>query len=140
MDNYGFSAKNMGFYKLSDRERYGDVWPDDVAAISDAVYQEYCSPPPEGKILSADVCFPVWADAPLPSHEQLIAAAEGKKLALLDDARNTISIWQTELQLGIISDQDKASLINWLAYIKDVNQVDTKTAPDVAWPVAPSGN
>ncbi|HAV8470759.1 TPA: tail fiber assembly protein, partial [Escherichia coli] len=45
--------------------------------------------------------------------------------------------WQTELQLGIISDDDKASLINWLSYIKDIQAVDTSSAPDINWPESP---
>ena len=39
-----------------------------------------------------------------------VEEAEQKKSALLNKAQSTISLWQTELQLGIISDDDKASL------------------------------
>ncbi len=46
-------------------------------------------------------------------------------------AKDTISIWQNELMLGIISDEDKASLILWLQYIKALQAVDTSTAPDI---------
>ncbi|MCV5977603.1 tail fiber assembly protein, partial [Escherichia coli] len=44
---------------------------------------------------------------------------------------------QTELQLGIISDEDKASLIAWMNYIKAVQAVDTSKAPDITWPDKP---
>ena len=70
-------------------------------------------------------------------HAAEIVAAEQQKTALLAEARATISLWQTELQLGIISDKDKASLIEWLAYIKRLQAVDTSTAPDINWPVPP---
>lgn len=63
--------------------------------------------------------------------------AEQKKSAMLADAQSTISLWQTELQLGIISDDDKASLIAWMKYIQALNAVDTSTAPDIEWPVKP---
>ncbi|GDB66572.1 phage tail fiber assembly protein [Escherichia coli] len=63
--------------------------------------------------------------------------AERKKAALLAEAQSTISLWQTELQLGIISDDDKASLIAWMKYIQALNAVDTSTAPDIEWPVKP---
>ncbi|EBF8129056.1 TPA: tail fiber assembly protein [Salmonella enterica] len=66
-----------------------------------------------------------------------VAAAEQKKSALLAEAQNTISLWQTELQLGIISDDDKASLIMWMKYIQVLNAVDASTAPDIEWPVKP---
>ena len=66
-----------------------------------------------------------------------IAAAEQKKASLLAEAQSTISLWRTELQLGIISDDDKDSLIAWIKYIQALNAVDTSTAPDIEWPVKP---
>lgn len=66
-----------------------------------------------------------------------VEAAEQQKAALLAEAQTTISLWQTELQLGIISDEDKASLIAWMKYIKAVQAVDTSKAPDITWPDKP---
>ncbi|ASD60385.1 MULTISPECIES: tail fiber assembly protein [unclassified Enterobacter cloacae complex] len=66
-----------------------------------------------------------------------VREAERKKSAFLAGAQSTISLWQTELQLGIISDDDKASLIAWMKYIQALNAVDTSTAPDIEWPVKP---
>ncbi|EGC6605692.1 tail fiber assembly protein [Salmonella enterica] len=66
-----------------------------------------------------------------------VEAAEQKKSALLLEAQATISLWQTELQLGIISDEDKASLIAWMNYIKAVQAVDTSKASDIIWPDKP---
>ncbi|QLR26223.1 MULTISPECIES: tail fiber assembly protein [unclassified Citrobacter] len=66
-----------------------------------------------------------------------VEAAEQQKAALLAEAQATISFWQTELQLGIISDEDKASLIAWMNYIKAVQAVDTSGAPDINWPEKP---
>ncbi|HEJ0094534.1 TPA: tail fiber assembly protein [Citrobacter freundii] len=66
-----------------------------------------------------------------------VREAERQKSALLAEAKNAISLWQTELQLGIISDDDKASLITWMKYIQALNAVDTSTAPDIEWPVKP---
>lgn len=63
--------------------------------------------------------------------------ADKQKSALLAEAQSTISLWQTELQLGIISDDDKASLIAWMKYIQALNAVDVSTAPDIEWPVKP---
>lgn len=64
-----------------------------------------------------------------------VAAAQQKKASLLAEAQSIISLWQTELQLGIISDNDKTSLIAWMKYIQALNAVDTSTAPDIEWPV-----
>lgn len=66
-----------------------------------------------------------------------VVEAQQKKASLLAEAQSTISLWQTELQLGIISDDDKASLITWMKYIQALNAVDTSTAPDIDWPVKP---
>ncbi|MCK7211744.1 tail fiber assembly protein [Enterobacter bugandensis] len=66
-----------------------------------------------------------------------VEAAEQQKAALLAEAQTTISLWQTELQLGIISDEDKASLIAWMNYIKAVQAVDTSKAPEITWSVKP---
>ncbi|HHA1475673.1 TPA: tail fiber assembly protein [Enterobacter roggenkampii] len=66
-----------------------------------------------------------------------VLEAEQQKSALLAEAQGTISLWQTELQLGIISDDDKASLIMWMKYIQTLNAVDTSTAPGIEWPVKP---
>jgi hypothetical protein len=66
-----------------------------------------------------------------------IMAAEQKKASLLAKVQSTISLWQTELQLGLINDDDKASLITWMKYIQALNAVDTSTAPDIEWPVKP---
>lgn len=66
-----------------------------------------------------------------------IREAERHKSALLTEAKSIISLWQTELQLGIISDDDKARLIVWMKYIQALNAVDTSTAPDIEWPVKP---
>lgn len=71
-------------------------------------------------------------------HAVDVKAADKQKTALLVEAQETISFWQTELQLGIISDEDKARLIAWMQYIKAVQAVDTSKAPDITWPEKPA--
>lgn len=66
-----------------------------------------------------------------------VAAEEQNKSVLLAEAQNTISLWQTELQLGLIGEDDKTSLIAWMKYIQALNAVDVSTAPDIEWPVKP---
>lgn len=78
-----------------------------------------------------------WVTDTEAQHAEEVAAAEQQKTALLVEAKATISLWQTELQLGVISDEDKASLIAWVNYIKAVQAVDTSTAPDITWPDKP---
>ncbi|HBL9019006.1 TPA: tail fiber assembly protein [Enterobacter hormaechei] len=73
-------------------------------------------------------------------HVANVAAAEQMKSELLAEAQSTISIWQTELQLGVISEGDKASLVQWLAYIKLLKAVDTSIAPNLNLPIPPEKN
>ncbi|WP_422678948.1 tail fiber assembly protein [Citrobacter cronae] len=41
------------------------------------------------------------------------------------------------LSAGIISNEDKESLIAWVQYIKAVQVIDTSPAPNINWPVKP---
>ncbi|MCT8967045.1 tail fiber assembly protein [Escherichia coli] len=81
--------------------------------------------------------FPPTLVKAVPTTAQLIEIAEQQKAQKLSDAQNKISLWQTELQLGIISDEDKTSLIAWIGYIKELQSVDTSAVPDVDWPIEP---
>ncbi|SEQ30919.1 virus tail fibre assembly protein, lambda gpK [Rosenbergiella nectarea] len=67
-----------------------------------------------------------------------ISAADNDKATRLREAQNRISDWQTELQLDVISEGDKAKLVDWMSYIKALNAIDTSTAPDINWPQAPT--
>ncbi|MGE9550432.1 tail fiber assembly protein [Erwinia amylovora] len=66
--------------------------------------------------------------------------AEVQRQNRLAEANNTIADWRTELQLNIISDDDKASLIKWMAYIKAVKALDLTGVTNeadynaIAWP------
>ncbi|MCS2168140.1 tail fiber assembly protein [Scandinavium manionii] len=78
-----------------------------------------------------------WVTDTEAQHAGSVEAAEQQQAALLAEAQTTISLWQTELQLGIISDEDKTSLIAWMKYIKAVQAVDSSKAPDISWPDKP---
>lgn len=78
-----------------------------------------------------------WVTDTEAQHMADVEAAEQQKDSLLLEAQAKISFWQTELQLGVISDNDKTSLIEWLAYIKQIKEVDTSKAPDIELPSKP---
>ncbi|EAB2013622.1 tail fiber assembly protein [Salmonella enterica] len=71
------------------------------------------------------------------------AKAETTRQKLITDANSTIADWRTELALGDISDDDKASLTKWMLYIRalktlDLNDVkDEDTFNKIQWPVLP---
>ncbi|HCR5626287.1 TPA: tail fiber assembly protein, partial [Shigella boydii] len=62
---------------------------------------------------------------------------------LLNEAKEITSDWKTKLELGTISDDDKARLTQWMAYIREVKTLDLSTVTDEAsfnsinWPERP---
>ncbi|UDV31499.1 tail fiber assembly protein [Enterobacter cloacae] len=78
-----------------------------------------------------------WVTDTEAQHTAEVVAAMSHKSRLLAEAQTIIALWQTELQLGIISDEDKSSLISWVNYIKALQAVDISTAPVITWPVLP---
>ncbi len=74
---------------------------------------------------------------PPVTKEQQIAEAEAKKQALISEASQKTQLWQTQLILGIITEEDKASLKEWMMYVQEVQAVDVSTDADIDWPVKP---
>ncbi|HAF5916480.1 TPA: tail fiber assembly protein [Salmonella enterica] len=78
---------------------------------------------------------------PVPVDYQ--AKAETTRQKLLDAANSAIADWRTELALGEISDDDKASLTKWMAYIRELKSLDLTGVSDEAtftairWPALP---
>lgn len=66
--------------------------------------------------------------------------AESERQRLLNEANEITNDWRTELQLGLISDDDKANLILWMAYIKELKTLDLNSVVDedsfkaIIWP------
>ncbi|HDN7368367.1 TPA: tail fiber assembly protein [Salmonella enterica subsp. enterica serovar Chester] len=71
------------------------------------------------------------------------AKAETIRQKLLTDANSVIADWRTELALGDISDNDKDSLTQWMAYIRALKTLDLSDVKDEAtftairWPALP---
>lgn len=66
------------------------------------------------------------------------AAGEQEKAQRLRDAKEHISLWQTQLQLGMINDKDKTALIEWMQYIQALQAVDISGGAQVAFPPLPA--
>ncbi|EFB2279009.1 tail fiber assembly protein [Escherichia coli] len=79
----------------------------------------------------------------LPVPVDYAQLAETQRQRLLNEAKDITSDWKTELELGTISDDDKARLTQWMAYIKAVKALDLSTVTDEAsfysinWPERP---
>ncbi|WP_241770837.1 tail fiber assembly protein [Morganella morganii] len=77
------------------------------------------------------------ANPPL-THEQHVAIAESQKQALIAEASQKTQLWQTQLMLGIITEEDKASLKEWMLYVQEVQAVDPSLGAAVVWPTPPA--
>ncbi|WP_353613012.1 tail fiber assembly protein [Mangrovibacter phragmitis] len=146
---YLFSKTTLGFYPAADKQAYisAGTLPDDVIEVDDNVRDTYNAQAPVGKKLDVGSDgMPVWTDLPAPTASELIAQAKIKQTSLLTAAKNTISVWQSELLLGIISDADKATLTAWISYIKELQALDFSSITDEAsyvvfvWPDAPESS
>ncbi|MFZ1871479.1 MAG: tail fiber assembly protein [Chania sp.] len=130
------------FYPLSLKADYenSENWPTDGIEVSEEIFSEFsASNAPTGKKCgTGDDGMPAWVDPPPPSHDELVAAAEAQKSALLRSINAKTQIWQTQLALGIITDADKSSLIAWMEYAQAVQAIDTLVAPNIEWPQPPA--
>ncbi|WP_240116270.1 tail fiber assembly protein [Erwinia endophytica] len=142
IEKYYYSAKTGGFYLIYDKAAYksGNGWPDDAVAVTDEDYKALFAGQEKGKVIIADSTGkPTLADPVI--NWQL--KAESQRQNLLSEANGTIADWRTELQLEVISDDDKASLIQWMAYIKALKVLDFTGVTDemiyktIAWPDKP---
>lgn len=122
----------------ADYQRAG-TWPADGIDISDDDAVQF-SPvnQPVDKVLGCVAGALAWVNQPAPSPMQLIKEAELRRQQLLSTANILTADWRTELALGLINDEDKARLIEWMQYIKAVKAIDTSSAPNISWPEKPA--
>lgn len=140
--DYAFSASENAFYAKALINDYIDAgsWPDDAIDVENRIYLEYSGEAPEGKyrIVDSDG-MPAWADIPVDYK----AKAEAHRQYLLAIANTVTADWRIELQLGIISDDDKAQLSNWMSYIRVLRGMDLSDITDenlfnqIEWPASP---
>lgn len=136
---YYYSASNNSFYPLSLKDDYDvvDSWPSDAVAISEKWYNYLMEGQMKGKlIISNEYGEPILSEPAPLTKQELIQFAENKKEELLREIREKTQIWQTQLALGIISDEDRQRLIQWMLHAQQVAVTDTSANP-VDWPEQP---
>lgn len=141
MESYLFSALKNAFYPFSLENEYRSAgsWPEDGVVVSESVFFEYTKEPPSGKRRSFDSKkLPAWVDLAALTHDESVSQAKTVQNGLISSAKQVISIWQSELLLGEISDADKSSLKEWITYIKAVSSVDINQAQNITWPTTPA--
>lgn len=113
-----------------------------VADGSEIVISELGDYPADTTLLAPATAWDQWdgekwvtdADA---QQAAAVNSAAGKKSSLISEANGVTQAWQTQLLLGIITDEDKASLTKWMKYIQAVQATDLTDAPDISWPEKP---
>lgn len=143
MINMFYSAKNNGFYCADLRAVYdasANGWPDDARAISSADYEKLLQGQSAGRIITADSDGqPILTDPVIDWQDR----AEQQRKNHIVTANETTADWRTELELGVISDEDRAALVIWMAYIRslktlELSAVDSEAAFDgINWPAVP---
>lgn len=140
MNIYYYNPKDNAFYPLALKDSYENTgtWPDEGIEVDEETYLKF-SYPPEGKMCApGDDGYPVLVDTPPPTREELIAAAEAKKAALLATVAPAIAVWQTKLLMGRkLTTGEATSLSAWLDYSDAMESVDPLAAPDIDWPEQP---
>lgn len=136
MKNYKWSSKNNSFFPNEMISEYiENGWDlDDAIDVSDDVYARFQSPP-LGKIRSTDSeGMPCWIDVPDPTHDELLAMAEQRKLRHISEANLFIAPLQYAVDLEIVTTQEVEKLNDWKKYRILLNRIDTSTAPNIIWP------
>ena len=140
MTNYKYSAKNDVFIPTSFIAEYEKSGWDfsDAIDVDDDVYLEFITPP-AGKVrVAGKDGLPAWEDIPPPTKAELTGQAELKKQTLITEASQKTQLWQTQLMLDILTEEDKASLKEWMLYVQEVQAVDPSLGADVVWPTPPA--
>lgn len=78
-----------------------------------------------------------WVTDKVAQKSAAITEAQNKKAKLLDNIRNKISIWQTQLQMGSITEENKSHLAQWLDYYNQIDAINPDNAPDIIWQEEP---
>lgn len=134
---YFFSPSTGGFYT---REIHGDAIPEDAVKISDELYASMMGGQSQGKmIVAGEDGYPMLADPPPPTAEQLATAALMKRDRLLRDAATRIAPLQDAVDLGVATDEEDAKLLAWKRYRVALNRIDQQPGypSDVVWPDRP---
>ncbi|EOT0574015.1 tail fiber assembly protein [Morganella morganii] len=115
----------------------------DITTAQESEINELGELPDGVTTIAPDVDFPKWNGKKWVTDKAEkkaadIAAAEAQKQALIAEASQKTQLWQTQLMLGIITEEDKVSLKEWMLYVQQVQAVDPSLGAGVVWPTPPA--
>lgn len=96
---------------------------------------------PDGVDIYGGWCFIKGTVSKIPTN--YLDKAETERQRLINETNKIIADWVTDLQLGVITDEDKSSLILWRSYIKSLRSLDLNNISDevgfktIKWPEVP---
>lgn len=139
---YVYRASTGGFYNdaLEAEYRRAGTWPGFFVRVSEEDYQALMKGFSQGKRIVPDKkCYPVLSDQVIDWRRE----AEDTRQNRLDEAAAATSDMKAELQLDIISAEDKITLARWLTYIKQIKAMDfselnkEEDLAAITWPEKP---
>ncbi len=71
------------------------------------------------------------------THADDVNDAEAVRNQLKAEAEEIMSGWVLDLNLGLVSDEDKQKLIAWRLYVKALDALVLDAAPEIEWPPRP---
>ena len=71
------------------------------------------------------------------THDDDVFDAEATRKQLKEEAEDIMSGWVLDLNLGLISEEDKQKLIAWRLYVKELDALELDAAPEIEWPPKP---
>lgn len=78
-----------------------------------------------------------WVTDQAEEKAAAVKQAIKRQAELIAEANSITQAWQTQLRLEMITESDKASLMDWMKYVQAVQVVSTQNAPDITWPEKP---
>ena len=72
------------------------------------------------------------------THEDDVRDADACRHNQIAQAEKTMAGWTLDLNLGLISEEDKQKLIAWRLYVKELDALELDAAPEIEWPIPPA--
>lgn len=141
IDMYYYSAKENAFYPEELKQDYinANTFPDDAVIVDDKIWSIFeINKPPAGMVrVAGKDGLPKWNKHPLLSPTELVKQAEYERILRLNEVSKYTQNWQTQLVLGIISENDRDKLLKWMRYAQSLQEMEITTITDLYWPQKP---
>lgn len=134
------------YYSLEHKAFYTSEFPGTMAAhgvaieqlteISEKNYLDFFNPP-DGYLPVFDESGPHLEVMPEPDY---IAIAEDQRTELIADAYAATYMLNLKLTMGrALTEEERKTVNAWLDYTDALHAIDLEKAPEIEWPVKPTG-